>query len=357
MARELHIGGSERQMTEAAKHLDRSLFELHVGCFSPAGVRAEELRDCGVSVVHFPVHSYRSTVALREAHRLMRYIRDRRIRIVHTWDYPLNVFAIPISRLTTPAISISSQRSHRSLIPKAFRPLVQLSDRLSHALVVNCEYVRRHLLEQGVAPQKIWVCYNGIDLERFRPVPPAPRGPTVGVVCALRAEKDLGTLIDAFAAVRDLAPDLNLLIVGSGKELGALQLRARQAGLEAACRFEPATADVARWLHTIDIFVLPSRTEALSNSLMEAMACGCCVIASNVGGNPELVRDSETGLLFPPGDVNGLAGALRRVILDPALRARLANAGGCFLRERFSSAKAVDRLAEIYLTLLGRTAG
>lgn len=353
MARELHIGGSERQMTEAAKGLDRSVFEPHVGTFRPAGMRGDELRDFGVSVVEFPVYSYRSAAAVREGLRLVRYIRDHGIRIVHTWDYPLNVYAIPIARMMTPAITVSSQRSHRDLIPGGYRRLVRLSDRMSHAIVVNCEYIRRHLIEERVAEKKIRVCYNGIDLERFRRSDTRAQGLTVGVVCALRPEKDLTTLIDAFALVRNLAPDLKLIIVGSGEELSVLERRARDAGIADATHFEPTTAAVAEWLSKIDIFVLPSRSEALSNSLMEAMACGCCVIASEVGGNPELVCGVETGILFRAGDVKGLAEALRRVILDPALRARLAEGGARFIRSRFSSCEAADRLGKIYMGLLG----
>ena len=92
-----------------------------------------------------------------------------------------------------------------------------------------------------------------------------------------------------------------------------------------------------QWLSAFDIFVLPSRTEAFSNALMEAMACGCCVIASDVGGNPELVRDKETGLLFPPGDTGALTGALLQVIDNPELRLRLANDGERSVRDNFPS--------------------
>ena len=127
MARELDIGGSERQMTEVAKRLDLSVFSPHVGCMRPAGMRGDELRDSGVTITQFPVHSYRSPAAVREAGRLVRYIRDHDIQIVHTWDYPLSVYAIPIARLMTQAIAVSSQRCHRDLIPAGYRPLVSNS--------------------------------------------------------------------------------------------------------------------------------------------------------------------------------------------------------------------------------------
>ena len=352
MARALDIGGSERQMTEVAKRLDRSVFAPHVGCMLPAGMRGDELRESGVTIAEFPIYSYRSPAAFREAGHLCRYIRDHQIRVVHTWDYPLSVYAIPIARMMTPAMAISSQRCHRDLIPSGYRPLVRLSDRMAHAVVVNCEYLRLHLIEQRVPEHKIRVCPNGIDLDQFRRLPQPEQGLTIGVVCALRPEKDLPVLIDAFALVRDLRPDMKLVIVGSGDQLPGLQRRAREAGIEPQCHFEPATHAVAEWLSRMDIFVLPSRSEALSNSLMEAMACGCCAIASDVGGNPELVHDQETGILFRTGDAKSLAEALRKVIADPGLRARLAESGERFVRARFAADAAAERMGEVYLNLL-----
>jgi L-malate glycosyltransferase len=104
----------------------------------------------------------------------------------------------------------------------------------------------------------------------------------------------------------------------------------------------------------MDIFVLPSRSEALSNALMEAMACGCAVVASNVGGNPELVRNGETGLLFEAGNASALATALQTLIESQSLRKRLAAAGGQFIREHFSIRVSAERMGEIYGELMER---
>jgi glycosyltransferase involved in cell wall biosynthesis len=107
-------------------------------------------------------------------------------------------------------------------------------------------------------------------------------------------------------------------------------------------------SEVATWLRSIDIFVLPSVSEAFSNSLMEAMACGCACIASRTGGNPELIRDEETGLLFEPGDSRDLAEKLCRVLDDAGLRSRLAQAGTRAIRDGFSLAASAQRMQEIY---------
>ena len=119
-----------------------------------------------------------------------------------------------------------------------------------------------------------------------------------------------------------------------------------------SCQFEPATNDVAGWLRQMDIFVLPSLSEALSNSLMEAMACGCAVVASRVGGNVELVQEEQTGFLFEKGNAAQLASILDRLIADEPLRRKLGAAAARFIHDGFSLSTSVSRMQSIYDTML-----
>lgn len=361
MIRELNLGGSERQMTEVARWLDRSRFEPHIGCFRAGGLRGDELRAAGVPVTEFPVRSYKSWSAVTGARQIIRYIRKHNIQLVHTFDYPLNVFGMPLARFFTRAAAVSSQRAHRELTPGLYAHLQRATDRYVDAIVVNCEFLKRHLIaDYNIPGSRIHLCYNGIDLTTFQPEGSSVRasrfGPdslVIGVVCALRPEKGLLTLVEAFAQVRHLQPELKLAIVGSGPMLDAMQSRARQLCVFEDCVWQPATANVAEWLRSIDIFVLPSLSEALSNSLMEAMACGCCCVASDVGGNPELIADGIRGLLFEKGDASSLATALERVISSPVLRRTLSQNACRFLHEGFSVEASAQRMGEIYLQILG----
>ena len=192
----------------------------------------------------------------------------------------------------------------------------------------------------------IWTQFQPRETERDSP----PQNPfTIGVVCALRPEKDLGTLIEAFARVR--RPGLRLLIVGSGSMLANLRLQAAASGLAGDCTFVPATGDVAQWLRAIDIFVLPSRSEALSNSLLEAMACGCCPVASRVGGTPELIRHGKNGMLFEAGDVEGLSSVLETLVELRVLREQLA-ARSALTAQQFSIGASARCMEEIYTELI-----
>jgi glycosyltransferase involved in cell wall biosynthesis len=170
----------------------------------------------------------------------------------------------------------------------------------------------------------------------------------IGTVAVLRVEKGLLTLVEAFARVQRDYPRTKLLIVGSGPLRQQLEDTARALGIGASVHFEPATSNVADWLNTMDIFVLPSLSEALSNSLMEAMACGVAPVASTVGGNPELVREGETGLLFAPEDAAALAAQLRRLVFDQALRRRFGAAAASFIAENMTIEKSSARMASIY---------
>lgn len=349
LARELDLGGSERQMTEIAKTLDRSRFEPHVACFWPHGIRAAELAASGVPIVSFPVHRFASPEAVTQAWKLGSYIRRHGIQLVHAFDYPLTLFSVPVARFATRAVTLASQRSHRSLIPEQYRRLIRMTDHMAHSIVVNCEFVRRHLLHEGIPQERIRLCYNGVDLEAFSPCRTPRDGLSIGVLCALRPEKDIGTLIQAFARVR--RPGVRLLIVGGGAMLPDLKQQAEAAGLGADCTFVPGTAQVAEWLHAIDIFVLPSRSEALSNSLLEAMASGCCPVASRVGGNVELIRHGENGMLFDAGEPDQLVRVLETLLDLRVMREQL-SARARQTAQQFSMAASVRRMEEIYTEFL-----
>ena len=353
MTRSLGLGGTERQLTEIAKRLDRSLFEPHVGCFEADGFRAEDLAAAGVPVLQLPVRSFLRPEVITGAMALGQYLREHAIQIVHTFDVPLNLFGVTAARVYRAPHVISSQRAFRALTPGFRRRLLRFTDQLVDAIVVNSEAVRRDLIDADhVSPRLIHLCHNGIDIEQFCPGARRSDGSVViGVLGALRPEKGIETLLQAYGRLGPRT-DVGLKIIGSGPALPELEARAAELGLGDRCIFEPATQSVAEALREIDIFVLPSLSESFSNSLMEAMACGCCAVASRVGGNPELIADRETGLLFSARDSSELATCLDLLLRDCDLRRRLAGAGSCRVRERFTIARAAETMSAIYRGVL-----
>lgn len=359
MSRELGIGGTERQLAQTALSLDRNRFEPHVACFHDDGFRVPTLRAAGIPVIKIPVRSFMNSSAVNGAWRLIRYLRAHRIDIVHAFDVPAVVFGVPVARAARTRVVISSQRAHRHLTPGLYTRLLRFTDHLVDAIVVNSHAVERELTgEHGVSPALLRFWPNSIDAADFPPRPrvrqPVVGGAklVIGALCALRAEKGLDLLLEAFAALR---PDgATLLIVGSGPAEADLKRRAAALNLGANCVFQPMVTNVAEWLRSMDVYALPSRSEAFSNALMEAMSCGCCVIASNAGGNPELVEHGANGLLFAAGDSAALTARLREATDDAGLRARLGEAASEHIRGNFSIAASAERAAGLYTELLKR---
>ena len=358
MARGLGHGGGERQLATMALSLDRTRYLPHVAACE-GGFWQPALEQAGIPLHWVRSRSLVSRRGVAEMARLRRFIDQRRIRLVQTFDYAVNVYGVPVARSVPGAVPVSNLRCHMDLIPLRDRRLNYLSHRLAAGVVVNSEALAAHLVhDYGIQRGKIFVCHNGLDTSVFQPAPRRRTGGlekadvVVGVACVLRPEKNLPLLLEAFAGVAASRPGTALLIVGSGPEEERLRNLAAGLGLGGSCMFQPSTSDVAPFLRSIDIFVLPSLTEGLSNSIMEAMACGCCVIASEVGGTPELIDHGTNGLLFPSGDRAALSAALAGAIDDRERRAALGQAAARKMQSEFSVRASVERMQEIYDILL-----
>jgi sugar transferase (PEP-CTERM/EpsH1 system associated) len=230
-----------------------------------------------------------------------------------------------------------------------------------------------HWLEAtvGVRHGRIHQIYNGVDLDRFVPrVGPrpelAPPGflPTnalvVGTVGRLAEVKDQTTLIAAYAELlarrSDLASRVRLVIVGGGALRGELERQAAALGIDDRVWFAGDRDDVPDLMRLFDLFVLPSLGEGISNTVLEAMASGLAVIATRVGGNPELVEEGRTGALVPVGQVDALADAMLHFLTDDPLRERCGAGARESVSRRFSWERCLDQYLGLYDELLGRTA-
>jgi len=290
---------------------------------------------------------------------LRTYIREHGIAIVHGFDYATVPLGVAVARTVPGVIALSSQRFLMDSVPSKYRYLTLAAHWMAHGVVANSEAAAACLMGYRYPASRIQVCHNGLDPAEF---PPLPRRPVpewadaelvVGVACVLRPEKNLGQLLEAFARVRGRVPGLRLAVVGSGPEEARLRALAQRLSLGKACLFLPSDRDVAARLRGIDIFVHPSLSEGLPNAIMEAMASGCAVIASRVGGCPELIEHGVDGLLVTPGSLDDLTAALAGLIDDPGARTKLAAAGTARIGREFSlqaSARRLERIYEGYLT-------
>jgi glycosyltransferase involved in cell wall biosynthesis len=362
MTRELGIGGCERDLAKLALGIDRARFEPHVACFVSGGFRSKELERARVPILDLAVPSFRSRSFPASLRRLSRYLSSHRIQILHALDVPANLLGSAVGFVRRVPLVITSQLGARDLYDRRTHRMLRWTDRLSHLVIVNSEFQRRQLLtNEGVRADHIAVCYNGVDHVDFHPpidparrrnaLPPPLREASlvIGTVAALRPEKDLATLIEAFARVQRLGESMRLVVVGDGPMLEPWKSLAGRLRIDHLCHFEPATANVADWIRAMDVFVMCSISESFSNSLLEAMACGCCPVATRVGGLPEMVIDEENGLLVEAGNPADLASKLERVIRDDALREALGAKAAQHAHGRFSVQAFVRNMEEIYL--------
>ncbi len=310
--------------------------------------------QAGIPILDLKISSLASPGILVAALKFCRWILSNRIRVVHAWDSTI-IFAAPLARLLGVPLVLESALGNRDLFDGKTRKQLSFADSFVDGIVVNCLAMRRHMTDDcGINSSRVLLCYNGVETSKFYPKPgpkPAPlerASLVIGAVCVLRPEKRIEILIDAFASVLRLRPGLLLLVLGSGPELPKLKARAAALCIDGHCVFLPAVADVAPYLRAIDIFVSCSSSEAFSNSILEAMACGCCPVGSRVGGTPELIADGERGLLFESGNVDELSQKLALLIENDDLRNKLARRAAEFAAQELNMQVALDRMSEIY---------
>jgi L-malate glycosyltransferase len=200
--------------------------------------------------------------------------------------------------------------------------------RSSSAVIAVSEAVSRHAQRLGARRDRIHLVPNGVDHDRFHPrsgTGAELERPLVVCVGRLITNKGPQVLIEALA--RPPRSDVDVVFIGDGPMRGELERKVEELGLRDRVRFEGQSHDVADWLRQADVLVRPSFTEGLPLTVLEAMASRVCVVASDIAGNVDLVRDGESGLLFHVGDAGALAEALHRAISDPQERGRLAERG------------------------------
>jgi glycosyltransferase involved in cell wall biosynthesis len=285
--------------------------------------------------------------------RIVRYIHENRIRIVHCFDFYSNALGLPAGRLARVEALIASQRDLGNLRPRPQRLLQTTLLGLADRILVNSPAIEESIRRSRPAlSSRIELIANGVDLERFSPPSEIgdrhPGGWTIGTLANLRPEKGVDRFLQAARLVRERFPEANFVVWGEGPLRSTLERMSRELGLDGRSELRGRTADAAASLRQLDIFVLPSLSEASSNSLIEAMATGLPIVATRIGGTGILVEDQVSGILIPADDPAALAGALVRLLEDRALAARLGSAARRRACQEFGLDRMIARLEALY---------
>jgi glycosyltransferase involved in cell wall biosynthesis len=343
------VGGTERQMVELIHRLDRSQFEVHLGCFHQRGALEGRAREGVASLASFPIHGFHRPATVAQWFAFARWCRRIGARIVHTCEFYSNVFGLPAATFAGVDVRIGNRRELVTPDKSSAQLACQrLAYSTAHVVVANSSAAAAQLRREGVPAHKIRTIPNGVDFDAFaRSREPRPLRRIV-MVANLRAEKGHDTLIQAAPAILERHPDVEFWIVGDGPLRGVLEQDVAERGLGSRFVFHGQRQDVPALLAESDLFVLPSRTEAAPNSVLEAMAAGLPCVATRVGGIPEFVDDGVTGRLIHPDQPRALASALLDLIEHPDMSADLGRAARHHVQQQFSFDRMVAGFEALY---------
>jgi glycosyltransferase involved in cell wall biosynthesis len=364
----MQVGGTELNAVRTAERLDRRRFAVSVMCIRDSGPLMARYKAAGIPVQTFPMKSLLGLEAMQQAARLIGFLRRERIDIVHSHDAYTSVYGTLCARLAGVRGVIASRRSWYSphlqgRILRANRFAYRFADRV----VANSPSVSRLVeTDAGVPASRIVTIPNFLDPQAFEPIPPGdrrhmldelgvPEGAfVVGIVARLSPVKDHGTLLRAIASVRDRIPALHCVLVGDGPERSAIEALATSLGIADIVHLAGERTQPPNLHGLFDVSVLCSTSEAFPNSVLEAMAASRPVVATDVGGTPDAIRQGTTGLLVPPSDPSRLADALVRLYHEPALRSKLGAAGCAAARSGYSADAVIGQVEALYTRLAGR---
>jgi glycosyltransferase involved in cell wall biosynthesis len=348
----------ERLLVEFARHADRARFDLHFVSLTGRGRVADELEALGwgVTAMHEPPGLRPGMVG-----RLAGLFRRLGADAVHAHNTKPLIYCGPAARLAGVPRVLYTRHGQRHNARRGESLLYRLAVRCVNYAVCVSDDSARLCAREGIGRHRVRKIWNGIDLSRFSFTGPDPSGPAV-MVGRLSPEKNVETLLRAVPLVCNRLPDFRLDIAGIGVCLGPLKRLSEELGTGSAVRFLGEVGDVPRLLSQSSALVLPSWTEGISLTLLEAMARGLPVVATRVGGNPEVVNEGETGLLVKAGDAAELAEAILRLRLHPEDARRMGEEGRRRVERFFDVRQMVRAYESLYLQAVaarcgGRAAG
>lgn len=369
----LAVGGLENGLTNLINHSPEGQYRHAIVCMTDYTEFAERIKRPDVRFFALRKREGQDAVVYL---RLWRLLKSLRPQIVHTRNLGTLECLLPAA-LAGVKVRIHGEHGRDMMDLEGTNPKHLLLRKLYRPLVTRYVAVSQDLEgwlcnRVGVSPAKVAQIYNGVDTVRFRPRHPREErcsdcrfsenaNAIVGTVGRMRGEKDQLTLVRAFIGLRKESGEagrrLRLVLIGKGPLRNEAESMLREAGLLAGAWLAGERDDVPEQLRAMDIFVLPSLAEGISNTILEAMASGLPVIATEVGGNPELVVPGETGVLVPPADAGAMAIAVKKYLNNAELRTNHGRAGRARVESRFSMGRMVAAYMDLYRNSLNGSTG
>ena len=358
MTNSFETGGSERQFAVLAKNLGPEQFQVHLGCIQRIGSFANDFGEVPEFRLGGNLYGWASW---RTRLRLSRCLRQQHIQIAHAFDFYTNLTLIPAARFARVPVVIGSQRQIGDLLtPRQFRAQAA-AFRWCDAVVCNSRAAADRLAAEGMSRDKLVVIGNALPAEAFAPAPAAlPKRPgslRVGMVARMNHRyKNHSGFMRIARRIQQQMPNVEFLLAGDGPLRAELEREAQTLGIGDRVVFLGDRRDIPAVMASLDVAVLTSDSESLSNVILEAMAAGLPVVAYRVGGNAELIHekrgDEKRGQLISAGDEEGFAAAVERLLSAPSIRAQFGHNARKFAEENFGLENVRARYEACYQTLL-----
>jgi L-malate glycosyltransferase len=355
------IGGAEQQFLELVRGLDKTRFKIVVVTLNPGGDLEPEVKN--IPGIEYICLDRKGKFNFFTLFTILRLLREKRVDVIQPFLTPATFFTlVPAVINRTPVKIITERGNKRSKPGLGYMVYLRTEDfftRFADCVIPNSESGKSYLIKRGITPGRIRVIYNGINTNRLTPDPDKVAriragmdilagGKVVGISASLTPNKDHVTFLKAARLVTQVNPRVKFAILGDGPLGPMLQNMARESGIESNVIFLGNQTEVGSYLSTFDIVCLCSaEPEGCSNAILEAMALSKPVIATNTGGNSELVTDGETGLIVPVQDPERLAGAILSCLQQPEKALGMGQRGRAMIMSRFS----LTRMVKDYETL------
>lgn len=354
MTNSFATGGSERQFTALAHSFKESAFRLRVGCILRHGAFLEDFEE---EILEFPVGgNLYGLQSMQTRLRLARYLKESRTAVAHAFDFYSNLLLIPAARIARIPVVVGSQRQLGDLLTPAKSRAQLAALRLCDRVVCNSRAAAERLIHQRLPENKVVVISNGLEPSAFAATTPAFERRSsilrVGVIARMNTlAKNHSQFLRAACAIHKKFPGTEFILAGDGPLRPQLELEAKRLGIGAAVHFLGERRDIAAILASLDVSVLPSTSESLSNAILESMAAGVPVVAARVGGNTELIAN-DRGMLVAPGDADALAAAIECLLRNPAMRTEFGRNARKFVESNFTIDSMRKQHEKLYIELL-----
>jgi glycosyltransferase involved in cell wall biosynthesis len=358
---DLENGGAERVLVTLVSGLDPRRFRPVVCCLTKKGRMAAELEGRGIPVVTM---NKRPKIDLAMLFRLRQIMREQKIAIAHTHVFTANFWGRLAAILAGVPVLITHEHSTFTVENRYRRWIESVLIRRTHRMIAVSENLRHRLLNKGgFSPDAVMTIHNGLRLHSAR-LNEARREQlrqelglqkfdhVIGTVGRFEPRKNYPLLLEAMTMVLQRHPAAALLMIGAGPEEKKLQQQARDAGMAPQVIFTGYRSDISELLGLMSTFCLSSTTEGISMAILEALLAGVPVVATQVGGNPEIIPDRAYGILVPSGDAAALAEALAETLVDREAAKQMAARGQIRVRELFSERHMIERIEQLYCDCL-----